>query len=59
MSHSGHAVILVWMIMCPTSPRKQRTPWADRFLVYAEHLNIVGQANGSVIEPSSGLHVLK
>lgn len=43
------------MIICPASPRNlnQRSPWADRPLVYAERLDIVS------VEPSSGLHVLR
>ncbi|KAF8415444.1 hypothetical protein L210DRAFT_3431490 [Boletus edulis BED1] len=56
---AGHSVILVHMIMCPTARRRQTCSWTDRFLVYAERLDIVTQANGSVVEPSSGLHVLK
>ncbi|KAF8414372.1 hypothetical protein L210DRAFT_3730324 [Boletus edulis BED1] len=55
----GHAIVLVRMIMCPAPPRKQRSPWVNRFLVYAECLDIVTQANGSAVEPSSGLHILK
>jgi hypothetical protein len=50
------------MIMCPASSHGKhhdRCPWVDRFLVYAECLNIVTQANGSLVEPSLGLHVLK
>jgi hypothetical protein len=47
------------MIMCPAFPRNERSPWADRVLVYAERLDIVPQTNGSAVEPSSGLHVLK
>ncbi|KAF8547550.1 hypothetical protein OG21DRAFT_1490136 [Imleria badia] len=60
-SLAGHSVILVRMIMCPTSHKKHqdRCPWAGRFLVYAECLDNITQANGSVVEPSSGLHVLK
>ncbi|KAF8425368.1 hypothetical protein L210DRAFT_3421346 [Boletus edulis BED1] len=56
---AGHSVVLVRMIMCPTARRRQTCSWTDRFLVYAERLDIVTQANGSVVEPSSGLHVLK
>ncbi|KAF8132935.1 hypothetical protein EV363DRAFT_1449123 [Boletus edulis] len=55
----GHAIVLVRMIMCPAPPRKQRSPWANRFLIYTEHLDIVTQANGSAVEPSLGLHILK
>ncbi|KAG6372398.1 hypothetical protein JVT61DRAFT_7870 [Boletus reticuloceps] len=49
----GHSVVLVHMIMSPAPPRKQNSPWADCFLIYAERLNIV------TVEPSTGLHVLK
>jgi hypothetical protein len=62
MNHVGHTVILVCMIMCPASSHgkhRDRCPWADHFLIYAERLNIVTQANGSLVEPSSGLHILK
>ncbi|KAG6372731.1 hypothetical protein JVT61DRAFT_7505 [Boletus reticuloceps] len=56
---AGHSVVLIRMIMCPAPPRKQTSLWANRFLVYAERLNIVPQANGSLVETSTGLHVLK
>ncbi|KAG6373014.1 hypothetical protein JVT61DRAFT_7067 [Boletus reticuloceps] len=50
---AGHSVILVRMIMCPAPPKNQICPWADRFLIYAERLDIV------TVEPATGLHVLK
>ena len=61
LNHAGHSVILVRMIMCPASHEKHqdRCPWVGRFLIYAECLNNIIQANGSLVEPSSGLHVLK
>ena len=61
LNHVGHSVILVRMIMCPASCEKHqdRCPWAGCFLVYAERLDNIIQANGSLVEPSSGLHVLK
>ncbi|KAF8550600.1 hypothetical protein OG21DRAFT_1525023 [Imleria badia] len=58
-SLAGHSVVLVRMVMCPALRRKQECPWMNRPLVYAERLNIVTQANRSVVELSSGLHVLK
>ena len=61
LNHAGHSVILVCMIMCPASREKHhdRCPWAGRFLIYAERLNNIIRASGSLVEPSSGLHVLK
>ena len=46
--------------MCPTSPKKTRSPWANRALVYAQRLDFVNQhAHGNPTEATTGLHVLK
>ncbi|KAL4070606.1 hypothetical protein J3A83DRAFT_4372795 [Scleroderma citrinum] len=55
----GHAVIHVHLIMHPISPRGTVNPFANHFLMYAQQFNIVPQANGSVIEHTTGLHLLK
>ena len=47
------------MIICPITSRKQRSPWSNHLPVYTEYLNVVAQANGTPIEPASGLHILK
>ncbi|KAG6369639.1 hypothetical protein JVT61DRAFT_14209 [Boletus reticuloceps] len=43
----------------PSSGLIAEKSMANCFLIYAECLDIVTQANGSAVEPSSGLHILK
>ncbi|KAL4063056.1 hypothetical protein V8B97DRAFT_2026503 [Scleroderma yunnanense] len=55
----GHAVIHVHLIMHSISPRGTVNPFTNCFLMYAQWFNIVPQANGSVVEHTTGLHLLK
>ena len=45
--------------MCPVSPRGTASPFTNHFLTYAQRFDIVPQANGSAVEHTTGLHVLK
>ncbi|KIM63452.1 hypothetical protein SCLCIDRAFT_117074 [Scleroderma citrinum Foug A] len=55
----GHAVVQTHLIMHPVSPRGTVNPFTNRFLIYVQQFNIVPQANGSAVEHTTGLHVLK
>jgi len=44
--------------MHPLGKPHERWPWADRFLTYVQHFDIVPQA-GSYRDPSTQLHILK
>ncbi|KIM52852.1 hypothetical protein SCLCIDRAFT_140190, partial [Scleroderma citrinum Foug A] len=55
----GHAVVQTHLIMCPVSPRGTVNPFANHFLIYVQRFNIIPQANGSAVERTTGLHVLK
>ena len=45
--------------MRPVSPRGTVNPFTNHFLIYVQRFNIVPQANGSAVECTTGLHVLK
>ncbi|KAI9570110.1 hypothetical protein HD554DRAFT_2246976 [Boletus coccyginus] len=59
----GHAIVNVRLIMCPATPKGCGGvgPHSDRFLMYAQRLDILpqGNRNGSTAERTTGLHVLK
>ncbi|KIK22297.1 hypothetical protein PISMIDRAFT_102793, partial [Pisolithus microcarpus 441] len=56
----GHTVMQVHLIMCPAMLRGSNgiNHFSSRFLMYAQHFDIVPQGNSSV-EQTMGLHVLK
>ncbi|KAF8128259.1 hypothetical protein EV363DRAFT_1400742 [Boletus edulis] len=54
----GHNVIIVHLIMCPTSYRRSTNPFSGCPLMYSQRLNIIAQGN-NLVEHTTGLHVLK
>ncbi|KAF8417606.1 hypothetical protein L210DRAFT_3615989 [Boletus edulis BED1] len=56
----GHATVIVRLVMCPAAPKGSGGvgPHSDRFLMYAQRLDIVPQGN-SAVERTTGLPVLK
>ncbi|KAF8451180.1 hypothetical protein L210DRAFT_3640273 [Boletus edulis BED1] len=56
----GHAAVIVHLVMCPAAPKGSGgvSPHSDRFLMYAQRLDIVPQGN-SAVERTTGLPVLK
>ncbi|KAG0700553.1 hypothetical protein DFH29DRAFT_983059 [Suillus ampliporus] len=55
----GHVVVEVRLIMLPVSPPGRTLPWAAHFLTYVQHLDIVPQQHGMVLECTMQMHVLK
>ncbi|KAF8136220.1 hypothetical protein EV363DRAFT_1395339 [Boletus edulis] len=54
----GHNVIIVRLIMCPTSYQRSTNPFSGCPLMYLQRLNIIAQGN-NLVEHTTGLHVLK
>jgi hypothetical protein len=45
--------------MKPLPPRGKTTSWDARFLTYVQHLNVIPQPRGSVLERTTQMHLLK
>jgi hypothetical protein len=54
----GH-IVEVHLIMLPVSPPGRTLLWAAHFLTYVQHLDIVPQQHGLVLECTTQMHVLK
>lgn len=58
---TGHIIVNVHLIMCPAAPKGCGGVGlhSDRFLIYAQRLDILpqGNRNGSTAERTTGLHV--
>ncbi|KAG2354119.1 hypothetical protein BDR07DRAFT_1382518 [Suillus spraguei] len=55
----GHTVVEVRLIMQPLPLQGKTTPWAGHFLTYVQHLDVVTQQCGSILEHTMQMHVLK
>ncbi|KAG1737754.1 hypothetical protein EDB19DRAFT_1895748 [Suillus lakei] len=55
----GHVVVEVCLIMLPVSPSGRTLPWAACFLTYVQHLDMVPQQHGMVLDHTMQMHVLK
>ncbi|KAG1816960.1 hypothetical protein EV424DRAFT_1540661 [Suillus variegatus] len=58
----GHDVVEVHLIMQPLLPRGKTgtsAPWATRFLTYVQHLDVMPQRHGSLLECTTQMHILK